>query len=129
MKAHLNVLLLLAILICAGCAPRLYDDREVTLEVGDIRTIVVDPVSRVQNVHVAASSPGAPVSVHVYLPEHEKAVERNITLGVPPEKVLAFEENSEKITLDVVVPANKKAIVRLQSAGRQPANVQLVINN
>jgi hypothetical protein len=56
-------------------------------------------------------------------------VERKITLGKPPENVLAAAEDSEQIALDALVPANQEAIVRLQPAGRKAANVQLTIRN
>ena len=116
-------------LLLVGCSPRLHDVREVNLEIGDIRTIAVPASNRQQTVRLVASSPGAPISVHVYLPEHEEAIERNITLGKPPENLLASGENSEQVTLQALVPANKEALVRLQPASRKAAKIQLTLKN
>jgi len=116
-------------LLLVGCGPQLRDQRDVTLEIGEILAIPIDPISREQTIKVTASSPGAPLNVHVYLQEHETAIERKITLGKPPENLLANQNEVEQISLEAVVPANKEAIVRLQSASRKTANVHLQITN
>ena len=129
MKSCWGLLGVPILLLSVGCAPRLHDVREVPLEIGEIRTIAVPAKSQPQTVHLTASSPGAPISVHVYLPEHEEATERSITLGTPIENLLASGENSEQITLQATVPANKEALVRLQPTTRQAAKVHLTLKN
>ena len=129
MKSYLGLLGMPIMLLTVGCSPRLYDVREVTLESGDIQPIVVPAASRQQTVQIIANSPGAPISVHVYLPEHEEAIEKSITLGKPPKNLLASSENSEQIKLQVLVPANKEAVVRLQPATQKAAQVQLTLRN
>ena len=61
--------------------------------------------------------------------EHEEAIERKITLDKPPENLLAHADNAEQISLQAVVPAEKEAVVRVQAAGPQSANVHLEITN
>lgn len=115
--------------LLAGCSPRLADERQVSLEVGEIKTIAVAAIGHPQTIHVSASSPGAPIHVHVYLPEHEEEIERMITFGKTPENVIASGSGAEQIRLDATIPASKEAIVRLAPAGRTAANVQLTITN
>ena len=122
--------LVVTFIVClAGCAPQLADDRNVSLEIGEIKTVAVAPINREQTIRISARSPGAPISIHVYLPEHEEAIERKITLGKPPENLLASAEDVEEVELAAKVPANEEAIVRLQPASRKAANVHLTINN
>ena len=128
MKQTIFLLGCLAILL-VGCGPQLSDQRDLTIEIGEIVAIPIDPISREQTIKVTASSPGAPLNVHVYLKEHEEAIERKITLGKPPENLLAHQNEVEQISLEAVVPANKEAIVRLQSASRQTASLHLAITN
>ena len=119
----------LLLLSCCGCGgPRVLDDRELSLDIGEIKTIVLDSSSGEQTLTVVATSPGAPIHLHVYLPEHEEAIERKITLGKPPENLLASQESAEEISVRAVVPAHKEMVVRLQPAGRIAAVVHLTIS-
>jgi outer membrane lipopolysaccharide assembly protein LptE/RlpB len=128
MKSKLLLLVCMTTLLC-GCGPRLSDQRDLTLEIGQIRAIPIDPISREQKIKVSASSPDAPIDVHVYLQENEAAIVRMITLGKPPENLLASQSEAEQVLLEATVPANKEAIVRLQPSGRKAAQVHLEITN
>ena len=97
----------------------------VQLDVGEIYTLSYAPTSRDRALKVSASSPGAPVDVHIYLKEHEEEIERSITLGKQPENVLASRANAEEITLEATIPANKKPVVRFYPAGNRQATVQV----
>ncbi|MEQ8210251.1 MAG: hypothetical protein RH917_10510 [Lacipirellulaceae bacterium] len=120
--------LLVALLPFAlGCGPSLSDKRTVTLEVGEIVAITVDAVGKERTIKVAATSTGGSIDLHVYLKADEQAIERMITLGKPPENLLGVEEAAEVIAFDVKVPADKEAVVRLQSASRETAEVSVEI--
>ena len=115
--------------ICIGCKPQLSIDREVKLEPDQIKTIIVSAVSMEQTIQVTANSSGGPISVHVYLPEHEEAIEEMIAHGNPLENVIAKVDSAEEVTLNALIPADKEAVVRFQPAGRHAADVQVKIRN
>ena len=112
-----------------GCGPRLSHTQQIPLAVNEIVAIPFDAISREQTIYVKASSPGAPIQVHVYLQTHEAAIERSITLGTPPENLLAYAVDVEQASLEAKVPPNQVVVVRLQLAGREAANVQLEVTN
>ena len=124
-----SMLALGIILWCCGCGPSLLDEREVSLEFGDIESIVFGPFNKEQTVTVSASSPGAPISVYVFESDQTEFVDYAITYGKEPQKILAGVASTEDVTLTAVVPAGKEAVVRLQPTGRKPANVHLKISN
>ena len=119
----------LLISILLGCEARLQDQRTITLEIGEIQTILISAVDHEQTLKVIASSPDAIINVHIYLQENEQDIERSITLGKQPENVLAQSITVEQIDLEAIVPANKEAVVRFYSAERQRANVEVTISN
>jgi len=128
MKSSLLLLVCLVTLL-GGCGPKLADQRDLTLEVNEILAIPIDPIERDQTIKITASSPDAPINVHVYLKEDEAEIERKITLGKPPESLLANQNDAEQISIEALVPAGKEAIVRLQTAGPKSAQVHLEMTN
>ena len=119
----------LLISILLGCEARLQDQRIITLEIGEIQTILISAVDHEQTLKVIASSPDAPINVHIYLLENEQNIERSITLGKQPENVLAQSITVEQIDLEAIVPANKEAVVRFYTTERQRTNVEVTISN
>ena len=124
-----RIALLACLLLLSGCGPQLSHSEDCTLAVGEIIAIPFDPIGREQTVYVKASSPDAPIDVHVYLQEHEEAIERKITLGKPPENLLASAKESQEVSLEATVPANQAVVVRLQAASRETAHVHLEVTN
>ncbi len=124
-----SMLALSIILCCCGCGPGLLDKREVSLELGDIESIVFGPFNKEQTVTVTVSSPGAPVSVYVHDSDQQEHVDYAISYGKEPQDTWAGVASTEDVTLTAVVPAGKEAVVRLQPTGRKPANVHLKISN
>ena len=124
-----SMLALGIVLWCCGCGQSLLDEREVSLELDDIKSIAFGPFNKEQTVTVSASSPGAPVSVYVFESDQTEFVDYAITYGKEPQKILAGAASTEDVTLTAVVPADKEAVVRLQLTGRKPANVHLKISN
>ena len=119
----------LLISILLGCEARLQDQRTIILETGEIQTILISAVDHEQTIKVIASSPDAPINVHIYLQENEQDIERSITLGKQPENVLAQSITVEQVELEAIVPANKEAVVRFYTTERQRANVEVTISN
>lgn len=122
-----KVPLLALVVICLGCGPSLFDQREETVEVGEIVAIPIDAVGKERTVKVTAESTGAPIHVHIYLKQHEEAIERKIALGKPPENLLGVEQSTVQAAFEIKVPADKESVVRLQSASRETAVVSVKI--
>ena len=116
-------------MILQGCEARLQDQRSLTLEGGEIQTILIDAVDHEQTLKVVASSPDASIDVHIYLQEHEEDIERSITLGKQAENILAQSTASKQIDLQAIVPANKEAAVRFYTVARERVNVEVTISN
>ncbi len=128
-RAFLGCLALALTFTVPGCTPRLFDQREVSLQLGEVVSIPIGAVGHEQPIRVTASSPDAPINLQVFLAKDEPHVERMLTLEKPTDKLLAYKENSEQITLEAIVPANEEVIVRLQPAGRHSAQVHLELSN
>ena len=124
-----SMLALGIILWCCGCGPRLLDELEVSLELGDIDPIIFCPFNKEQTVTVSASSPGAPVSVYVFDSDQHYLCYVASTYSRDPQDTWAGAASTEDVTLTAVVPAGKEAVVRLQPTGRKPAKVHLRISN
>lgn len=99
------------------------------LEVGEISVIEVDAVGRAQTITVNAASTGGPLSVSLYLAKHDAEVERAITLGTPSDLILARQTSVHAAELAATIPAGEKAAVRIESAGGEAAQVELIISN
>ena len=127
---HRTLATLALVPLAVGCGGyRLHDERVLTLEVGEIRTIAVAAVDVEQTIHIEARAAEATFDVHVYLPEHEEEIERSLTLGKPAENLLASAEGVTESTLSATIPAGKEAIVRLYPAERKQTTVNVVIAN
>lgn len=128
-RADIAISFVLLLCTMTGCGPSLHQHHTVTLEVGEISVFVLDAVGVEQTIRVTAKSPSAPVSVYVYLNENDAEVERKITLGKPSDLILSSAEKSEEIAIEAKIPANQEAAVRIMSASRETANVDLTITN
>ncbi len=117
------------IIWCCGCGPRILDEREVSLEVGDIVSIPFGPFKKEVTVTVTASSAGAPVSVYVFDSDQQEHIDYAISYGKEPQDTWAGVASTEDVTLTAVIPADTEAVVRLQPAGKETANVKLKISN
>lgn len=117
------------LLMTLGCRPALEERRSMTLEVGEISVIEVDAVGREQTITASVTSTGGPLSVSLYLAKDDAEVERAITLGAPSDLILARQTAVNEAHLAATIPAGEKAAVRIESAGREAAQVQLIISN
>ena len=113
-----------------GCGPpRLYDERSLTLEIGEIRTLAIDPQEMEQTIEVVASSADGPFHVHIYHQEHEEQIERSLTFGKPAEHVIASQENTQETTLEAAIRPKKTAIIRFYPAARKQMTVNVTLSN
>ncbi len=127
---NLRFALICALTTLLGCGvPRLSDERSLTLEIGEIRTLAIDPLDVEQTIKVVASSSDGPFDVHIYPQEHEAQIERSITLGKPPKHVIASRENTRETTLEATIPPNKEAIIRFYPAARKQTTVNVTLSN
>jgi hypothetical protein len=128
---HTRSMLALGVVVicCCGCGPRVLDERDVSLELGDIQSIMIGPFKNELTVTVSASSPGAPISVYVFASDQQEHVDYAITYSKEPHDTWAGVASTEDATLTAVVPADTEAVVRLQTIGRNPAQVHLKISN
>jgi hypothetical protein len=122
-------ILFAVLLMSTGCGPRLASVQEIALEANDIRSIVLEPISREQIINVLATSDGPPFHVHVYLFQDEQAVDDAISLGKTSDKVIASKSKSNQISLEALIPANQEAAIRLQSASPESVTVSLTVTN
>jgi hypothetical protein len=105
------------------------DERDVFLEFGEIKSILFGPFKKELTATVSASSPGAPISVYVFASDQQEHVDYAITYSKEPHDTWAGVASTEDATLTAVVPADTEAVVRLQTVGRNPAQVHLKISN
>jgi len=129
MGIRLTLALSVMLIFCSGCGPRVMDERDVSLELGDIKPILFGPFKKEVTVTVSAKSPGAPISVYVFDSEQQEHVDYAITHGNEPRETWAGVASTEDAALTAVIPAGKEAVVRLQPTGREPAQVRLKISN
>jgi hypothetical protein len=124
-----SVLTLGIVLIwCCGCGPRIVDERDVSLEVGDIKSILFGPFKNELTATVSVSSPGAPISAYVFASDQQEHVDYAITYSKEPQNTWAGVASTEDVTLTAVVPAGQEAVVRLQTVDRKAAQVHLNIS-
>jgi hypothetical protein len=127
---NLRFILIFVLSTLLGCGvPRLSDEHSLTLEIGEIRTLAIDPLGVEQTIKVVASSPDGPFNVHIYPQEYEAQIERSITLGKLPEHVIASSENTRETTLEATIPPDKEAIIRFYPAARKQITVNVTLSN
>ena len=114
---------------CLGCGPKLLDQREVSMEVGDISSIEIGPFKQEQTVKVVVSSTDAPISIYLHPKDQTEHVDYAISYQKEPQGIFAGVESTEAETLEAAVPAESEAVVRLQNIGKQSTKVQLTISN
>lgn len=117
--------LLAVALFAAGCQSKLHDERTLNLDVGSIRTILIDAPRYDQQVVVTMTA-NADVTIAAYLKKNQSAVEAQLERNSNPSAVLAFQENVRNTTLNLTVPGKEDWVVRVQS-DKSAATVKLSI--
>lgn len=127
---QLRFSLICVVTIVLGCVPpRLSDERSLTLEIGEIRTLAIDPLDVEQTIEIVASSADGPFDVHIYHQEHEAQIERSLTLGKFAEHVIASHENTQETRLEATIQPKKTAIIRFYPSARKQTTVNVILSN
>jgi translation initiation factor 2 alpha subunit (eIF-2alpha) len=130
--SHLVVCgLAVALLTTAGCRKQasLNIEKSVPLDVGDIKTTMVDAPIRDQDVSVTVTSTGAPVNVYVVAEKDQEAAEKGLLNHTKPMNLLAGKEKTTQDTLQfkaaartgfavILTPEGKNAEVKLKITGK-----------
>lgn len=112
----------------SGCGPQLSASNSTEITPGEIRSVLVDPVGRDQEIKVVASS-SVPFNIHIYLAEDEAEVDMAVASRKESEKILAGQLGVTSATLNAQIPANKEAAIRLECAGPDAGSVSYSIEN
>ena len=115
--------------MASGCGPTLSDQRQIALDPNNVESIVLGAIGNDQTIKVTAKSTGAPIQVHIHLAGDEDEVDQAVTLRTSSDKIIASDVGKTEIVIKALIPANKEAVVRLQTTESSPANVELLISN
>jgi hypothetical protein len=118
----------LALLLAAGCGPRLHDERTIVVDAGVEKTLTLDPPTRDEKVHVQVNAAGTPVNVYCYLQKDQAAAEKAIHLHADSDKFLAKSVKSDTADLEFTIPAKETALIMLSSAARTAASAKVTID-
>lgn len=113
--------------LISGCGPKLSVSKTVDVAPHQIRSIIIDAVSRTQTVTVEASS-SVPFSVHIHLAGDEDEVDTAVMTNKESNKILAGQRNVSDASIKAEIPANKEGVVRFQAANEK-ASVSYTISN
>ena len=116
-------------LVCfSGCGPRLASTQSIDISPNDIRTILIDAISREQTVTIEASAATA-FSVHAHIAGDESAVDLAVMRGEDSPKILAKSIEQPSAKLEFVVPPEKEGAVRFSTNGKEDVTVEFTISN
>lgn len=115
MRRISGILLVLALLVLAGCGQKINLDRKIKLEPSDVQAIIVDAPKGEQNIVVTTSTPGAPISVFVVEEADLESAKQALLSGKAPAKHLAKQEKTESGNLSAKIPAKTGYAIVLHS--------------
>ena len=119
--------LLPLVVVLAGCHfKKVEDEKTVSIDVGEVKKLIVDPQTSDLKLTVTGQSADAPVSACVVLQEDEEAAMLPLSQGKPPPKALASALASKDFTLEATLPSGKTGTVMLAS-GDKKAEVKVKI--
>jgi hypothetical protein len=121
--------LLISFLSAAGCNAPLKDERMLDLTPGETKVIIIEATKYKQKIKVAFDSPGAPVSVHLYLEKDKDAAETAIFNKKESDVILAAEKKVEQGKLEADIPANQAVIIRVHNDSNKDAKVTVKTTN
>jgi hypothetical protein len=121
---------LMALACVLGGCYRSVLNQERTLDVrpGFINEILVDPISRDQNIKIEFTA-SSPVSVYVLVEKDKETVKREIESRKEPlTNVLARKDKADNGSFEVPIAANNTAVVLVTHASK-PTQVTLKLTN
>ncbi|MER3415721.1 MAG: hypothetical protein C4297_05850 [Gemmataceae bacterium] len=114
----------------SGCAAKLNDSREVTVESVTVKSVIYDAVRRDRRIGVTVKAP-VDLDVYVVLEEDQQAAVKALENNKTPANVLASLKKTRAGALGVMqfpVPSGKGFAVLLYSRGHpQDVKVQLTV--
>ncbi len=124
------ICLIIMVSLTAGCNAPLKDERTLELAPGEKKEIVIDGTRYKQKIKVAVDSPGAAVSVHVYLETDKDAAESAIFANKKDsDLILASQKNVEQAKVEADVPANQAVVIRIHNDSVKDAKVTVKTTN
>jgi hypothetical protein len=122
--------LLLLLLLAAGCRNRLNMETKVTADLANKEYRTIDPISREQKVSVAATAASGMFNICIYLEKDKADAEKAAAANKSSPKLLALETKvATKVNFAVNVPANERAVVMITSGDGKKTEVNLKITN
>ncbi len=103
----LQLLPVFAVLVSAGCKPKLHIERPYDMDAGTSREIQVDPPSGEQKIKVAFTSTAGPVSVFVLQDDQLGDKKDDLDPDKIPAAAVLGKEKGKDGTITATVPAKK----------------------
>jgi PBP1b-binding outer membrane lipoprotein LpoB len=128
MKKSLALILLFVVLL-AGCRSRVLRDERMTLDAGKAQKVTIDPVSKIQTVSVSATATTGQVDVYLFLEKDLADIEKEISRNKVSPKVLDHKLKVTQADLKADIPANERGVVYVVSSEGQKAEAKLKITN
>jgi hypothetical protein len=128
MRLAANVLAFILAVGAVGCRTKLDKSLSYDTSEGYTKSVTIDAIKNEQQVKITGTTTGGPVDVFVYLTKDKKDADRDIISKKFGAKILAKQLKTDKVDLQVTIPANEEADVRIDRAGA-PAKAQLRITN
>lgn len=112
--------LMLLLGLLAGCRQKLDLERSLTVDVGDVQLIDIDPPRSEQKLTVTVTPSGAPVDVYVVAADDAEAAKQALLGNKKPSKPLASKlKVSKEETLEATIPAKTGYAVILGNASKE----------
>jgi len=107
----------LALLATMGCQKLNYE-KTISIDIGEVQSILIDAPKRDQKVSVAISSPDSAVNVCVVLEKDQGAAKKSLLDGKKPAEALANKDKVKDDTLEASIPGGSDFAVLLSGAAK-----------
>ena len=124
-----KAILLVVLVLLTGCKAKLNSETVVHVNVGDLKTTIIDPIAKSQTINISARSLDGKFNLYCFLEKDQKEVEKGITQNKISDKVLAHEVKTSVAQIQATIPANEAAVILLTCTDVRSAEVKLKITN
>jgi hypothetical protein len=124
-----KALLFVVLVLLTGCRAKLNSESVVRVNVGELKSTIVDPISKSQTINISAKSLDGKFNLYCFLEKDQTEVEKSITQNKISDKVLAHELKTSTAAIHATIPANEGAVVLLTCTDHKSADVKLKITN
>jgi hypothetical protein len=119
----------LMLILVTGCKAKLNSESTVELTSGDMKSTIIDAISKAQDVMVSAKASGGKFNVYVFLAKDKADVEKAVERSKVSDKVIAHKLDTSEADLKANIPANSEAVVLLTSVDAKKVEVKLKLTN